>query len=142
MMSSSVALPTTGIYEPVAPPRYPVSATNQGAYALIASVIMVAISGLAVFVKLHMTVATFRKLRLDDIALIASLVSLHRPSRLCSVWRAELTTSFQIFALAYTVTLCRSVQHGLGRVAADLNDGQNELLGQVSVHSSTHTLRR
>lgn len=74
-MSSNGVTSTTGLYEPVAPPRYEVSETSHGVYALIAATIMVAISGLAVFVKVHMATTTFRRLRRDDFALIAAWVS-------------------------------------------------------------------
>lgn len=64
----------TGLFEPVAPPRYPISSTNQGGYAFIAALLPVLIAGLAVLVKLHMTASTFRKLRRDDVALLGALV--------------------------------------------------------------------
>ena len=73
-MASNDHGPPIGLYEPVAPPRYPISSSNQGGYAFVASLLVVLIAGLAVLVKLHMTTTTFRKLRRDDIALTGALV--------------------------------------------------------------------
>lgn len=73
-MASSDDGSQMGLYEPVAPPRYPISSTSQGGYAFIASLLVVLIAGLTVLVKLHMTASTFRKLRRDDIALAGALV--------------------------------------------------------------------
>lgn len=73
--SSASALPTTGIYEPLLTPWHPVSEGNRSAYAFLASVVFIVITGLTVTIKLQMTATTFRKLRGDDYALIAALVS-------------------------------------------------------------------
>lgn len=73
-MADSVDGTNLGLFEPVSPPRYPISSTSQGGYAFIASLLVVLISGLTVLVKLHMTASTFRKLRRDDIALTGALV--------------------------------------------------------------------
>lgn len=74
MSASASAVPTTGLYEPLAPPFREVSDANRGAYALLTAVILIIISGLTCTVKLQMTAVTFRKLRLDDHAVIAALV--------------------------------------------------------------------
>jgi len=74
--SSAAALPTNDIYEDLLPPYHAVSPGNKGAYALLTAVILIIIVGLAVSVKLQMTVATFRKLRYDDYTIIASMVRL------------------------------------------------------------------
>lgn len=74
--SASVSVaPTTGLYQPLLPPYHPVSASDRSAYAFLAPVVFVVITGLTVTIKLQMTAATFRKLRVDDYALIAALVS-------------------------------------------------------------------
>lgn len=62
------------INEPLLPPFFSISANHQGAFALIAAVILIVVAGLAVLVKLNLSVATFRKVRLDDVALSAALV--------------------------------------------------------------------
>lgn len=76
MASSTVsATPTTGLYEPLQPPPHPITETDRGGYALLAAVVMTVIAGLTTCVKLQITLATFRKLRRDDCALVVALVS-------------------------------------------------------------------
>lgn len=75
--ASASATPTTGIYEPLLPPWHPVTSSDRGAYAFLAPVVLIVLTGLTVTVKLQMTATTFRKLRLDDYALIAALVRKH-----------------------------------------------------------------
>lgn len=64
----------SGLFEPLLAPNYPVSHTDQGAYILVTAVILVSVSGLAVSVKLEATISTYKKIRSNDVALIASLV--------------------------------------------------------------------
>lgn len=75
-MSTVEAGPEGSLYEPLLPPLYEISGTSQGPYALIAALIMVIVSGFTVLVKLQMTLTTFRKLRLDDMILVAALVGI------------------------------------------------------------------
>ena len=75
-MPDDSAASKTGLYEPLLPPAFEVSDSNTGAYALLTAVIMIVVAGLAICVKLQMTASTFRKLRLDDVALISALVRL------------------------------------------------------------------
>ncbi|KAK3699701.1 hypothetical protein LTR37_016306 [Vermiconidia calcicola] len=107
-MADDSAASKAGLNEPLLPPAFEVSDNNTGAYALLTAVIMIVIAGLAICVKLQMTAATFRKLRLDDVALIAALM----------------------FGLGYTIAICRAVRYGLGSVAAELTSTQVRLLSQ------------
>lgn len=92
-MADDSAASKAGLNEPLLPPAFEVSDNNTGAYALLTAVIMIVIAGLAICVKLQMTAATFRKLRLDDVALIAALVRIPRVCKRsdtdvsrCSAW--------------------------------------------------------
>lgn len=58
----------------MAPPLYPVSKNDRGAYALLIAVILITITGIAICIKLQITYSTFRKLRRDDHSLVAALV--------------------------------------------------------------------
>jgi hypothetical protein len=73
-MADNSAASKMGLYEPLLPPPFQVSDTHRGAYALLAAEIMIVIAGLAVCVKLQMAASTFRKLRLNDLALLVALV--------------------------------------------------------------------
>ncbi|KAL9530765.1 hypothetical protein SMMN14_05558 [Sphaerulina musiva] len=98
----------TGLFEDLLPPLHEVSPRDHGAYILIAAVIFMILSGLTTVVKLYATAHTFRRLRVDDVALVAALV----------------------FALLYTVVTCESVKHGLGRSAENLTVAQTRSAGQ------------
>lgn len=73
-MAGYAALAARNLNEPLAPPLYPVSKNDKGAYALLIAVIMITITGIAICIKLQITFSTFRKLRRDDHSLIAALV--------------------------------------------------------------------
>lgn len=75
-MASQGPQPTTALYEPLLPPYHPVSSTDHGAYVLVATVIMLIVSGLAVGVKLQATMSKFKTLRWDDVALLTATVCL------------------------------------------------------------------
>lgn len=66
----------TGLFEDLLPPLHEVSPQDHGAYILIAAVIFMILSGLTTVVKLYATAHTFRRLRVDDVALVAALVSI------------------------------------------------------------------
>ncbi|KAK5686799.1 hypothetical protein LTR17_026829 [Elasticomyces elasticus] len=100
--------PRSIVYETLSASIYQASPSNQGPYALLAAVILIIITGLIMTVKLHTALSTYRKLRLDDIALVAALA----------------------FALGYTVALCQAVNCGLGRVASGLTLQQVQLLSK------------
>lgn len=72
--SSASATPTTGLYETLLPPAYPVTDSSRGGYVMLPAVIMIVITGLTTCVKLQITYSTFHKFRRDDFALIAALV--------------------------------------------------------------------
>lgn len=73
-MASEGLSSTAGLYEPLLPPYHPVSNTNHGAYVLIAAVIMLIVSGLAVLVKLQVTTSNYKTLRWDDVASLTAMV--------------------------------------------------------------------
>lgn len=66
---------TTRLHEPLIPAYQELSSTNHGAYVMIIAVILVIVSGLAVGIKLQTTLSKFRKLRADDFALLAAMVT-------------------------------------------------------------------
>lgn len=78
----NMATATTGILEPLLPPAYPVTEHDRGAYLLLTSVVMIVLSGLSVATKLYIAVLKFRRLRRDDIALLAALVCLQNELKL------------------------------------------------------------
>lgn len=65
----------TGLFEDLLPPLHEVSPQDHGPYILIAAVIFMILSGLTTVVKIYATAHTFRRLRVDDAALVAALVS-------------------------------------------------------------------
>ncbi|KAK1059146.1 hypothetical protein LTR74_012834 [Friedmanniomyces endolithicus] len=65
--------PRGSIHEPLSPPSYQASPTNQGPYALLTAVILIIITGLTLMIKFRFVAATFRRPRRDDIALAAAL---------------------------------------------------------------------
>jgi len=73
--------PRGSIHEPLSPPSYQASPTNQGPYALLTAVILITITGLTLMIKFRTVAATFRRPRRDDIALAAALVW---PTPLCA----------------------------------------------------------
>lgn len=75
-MASEGLSSTTGLYEPLLSPYHPVSSTNHGAYVLIAAVIMLIVSGLAVLVKLQVTTSNYKTLRWDDVASLTAMLHL------------------------------------------------------------------
>lgn len=70
----NMATASSGVLESLLPPAYSVTSDDRGAYLLLTSVIAIVLSGLAVAIKLYMAALTFRRLRRDDVALLAALV--------------------------------------------------------------------
>ncbi|KAJ9656657.1 hypothetical protein H2198_004776 [Neophaeococcomyces mojaviensis] len=99
---------TTGIYEPLKPPFQALNDTNQGPLAMVVSIPLIIIASIVVLVKLWTVYGTTRRLGINDATAIAAMA----------------------LGIAYTIALNQSIQHGLGRVADELDESMIEALSK------------
>lgn len=127
-MASTNTGPNAGLFEALQPAPYKITSTNHEAYALLPALIMVGVTTVIVLAKIYTSLTIFKKLRMDDYAVVAAMVC----SQSINPRRATASHISQGFFLAYTVTLGLAVRHGLGTASDALDHTQIRPLSQVS----------
>lgn len=77
-MTNANTGPNAGLFEPLQPAPYRITSTHHEAYALLPALIMVGITAVVALAKIYTSLTIFKKLRMDDYAVMAAMVRLFR----------------------------------------------------------------